>query len=79
MMMKDSLFPAYFKCFRKGVLGWGEGPVVVMKDSLILLILNVLGRECGARRGPLMMMKESLFLLVSNVLGSGCGAGEGAH
>ena len=47
MMMKDSLFPAYFKCFRKGVLGWGEGPVVVMKDSLILLILNVLGRGCG--------------------------------
>ena len=38
MMMKESLFPADFKCFRKGVLGYGEGPVVMMKDSLFLLI-----------------------------------------
>ena len=53
---------------------------MMMKDSLFLLISNVLGRGCGAREGgPLMMMKESMFLLVSNVLGSGCRAGEGAN
>ena len=35
---------AEFKCFRKGVWGWGRGPIMMMKDSLFLLISNVLGR-----------------------------------
>ena len=42
---------AYFKRFRKGECGWGGGPLMMMKDSLFLLISNVLGRECGAGRG----------------------------
>ena len=37
---------------RKGVCGWGRGPLMMLKDSLFLLISNVLGRGCGARRGP---------------------------
>ena len=36
---------ANFKCFRKGA------PPMNMKDSLFLLISNVLGRGCGAREG----------------------------
>ena len=32
--------------------GWGGGPVMMMKESLFLLISNVLGRACGAGRGP---------------------------
>ena len=52
MMMKDSRFYADFKCFRKGVLGWGGGPLMTMKNSLFLLIPNVSRRGCGARRGP---------------------------
>ena len=35
---------ADFRCFRKGVWGWGGGPVMMMKESLFLLISNVLGR-----------------------------------
>ena len=50
---------------------------MMMKDSLFLLISNILGRECGG--GPLMMMEDSLFLLMSNVLGRGCEAKEGAQ
>ena len=50
-----------------------------VKDSLFLLISNVLGRGCGAGRCPLMKVKDSLFLRISDVLGRGCGAGEGAH
>ena len=42
---------ADFKCFKKGVWGWGGGPLMNMKDSLFLLISNVLGRGCGARKG----------------------------
>ena len=37
---------------RNGVWGRGRGPLMMMKDSLFLLISNVLGRECGAGRGP---------------------------
>ena len=33
-------------------MGPGGGPLMIMKDSLFLLISNVLGRECGAGRGP---------------------------
>ena len=40
-----------FKCFRKGILGRGGGPLMMMKDSLFLLISNVLGRGCGAGEG----------------------------
>ena len=43
---------ADFKCFRKGVLGWGGGPLMMVKDSLFLLISSVLGMGCGAGRGP---------------------------
>ena len=43
---------AHFKCFRNGVWGKGGGPLMMMKDSLFLLISNVLGRGCGAWRGP---------------------------
>ena len=50
----------------------------MMKESLFLLISNVLGRGFEAGRGPLMMVTDTLFLLVSNVLGMGCGAGR-AH
>ena len=50
---------------------------MMMKDSLFLLISDVIGRACVAGRGPLMTMNDSLFLLISNVLGKGCGAGEG--
>ena len=42
---------ADFKCFRKGVWGWGGGPLMMAKDSLFLLISNVLERECGAGEG----------------------------
>ena len=42
---------ADFECFRKGVWGKGEGPVVMIKDSLFLLISNVLGRGCGDGEG----------------------------
>ena len=30
----------------------GKGPLMMMKDSLFLLISNVLGTGCGAKRGP---------------------------
>ena len=70
---------ADFKCFRKGVWGWGGGPLMMVKDSLFQLIPNVLGMGCGAREGgPIMTMKESLFLLVSNFWEEGVGLG-GAH
>ena len=51
MRVKDSLFLPNFRCFRKGVWGWGGGPLMMMKNSLFLLISNVLGRGCGAREG----------------------------
>ena len=38
---------ADFKCFRNGVLGREGAPLMMMKDSLFLLISNILGRECG--------------------------------
>ena len=44
---------------------------MMMKDSMFLLISNVLGKMCGAGEGPLMMMMDSLFLLISNVSGKG--------
>ena len=44
---------------------------MIMKDSLFLLISNVLGRGCGPGGGPIMMMKVSLCLLISHVLGRG--------
>ena len=43
---------ADFKCFRKWVWSLGRGPLTMVKDSLFLLISNVLGRGCGAREGP---------------------------
>ena len=43
---------ADFKCVRKRVWGWRGGPLMMMKDSLFLLISNVLRRGCGAGRGP---------------------------
>ena len=33
------------------VWGRGRGPLMMMKDSLLLLISNVLGRGFGAERG----------------------------
>ena len=33
---------ADFKSFRKGVWGWGGGPLMMMNNSLFLLISNVL-------------------------------------
>ena len=42
---------ADFKCFRKWVWGLGRGPLTMVKDSLFLLISNVLGRGCGAWEG----------------------------
>ena len=47
---------------------------MMMKESLFLLISNVLGRGVGLGRGPLMMVKDSSFLLISIVLGRSCGA-----
>ena len=38
---------ACFKCFRNGVWGWGGGPLMMVKDSLFLLILNDLERVWG--------------------------------
>ena len=32
--------------------GKGRGPLMMTKDSLFLLISNVLGRVCGAGEGP---------------------------
>ena len=46
------LVSADFKCFRKGVWGWGGGPLMSLKDSLFLLISNVSRRGCGTGRGP---------------------------
>ena len=40
-----------FKFFRKGVLGWGRGPLMTRKDSLFLLISNVSGKGCGTGEG----------------------------
>ena len=51
LMVKESLVSTDFKCFRKGVLGWGGGPLMMVKDSLFLLISNILGRGCGAGEG----------------------------
>ena len=45
----------------EGGLGLGGGPIISMKDSLFLLISNVLGRGCGAGRGPSKMMKDSVY------------------
>ena len=42
---------------------------MTMKDSLFVLISNVLG-SVGPEGGLLMMMKDSLFLLISNIVGS---------
>ena len=41
---EGSSVSADLKCFRKGVWGWGGGPLMMVKDSLFLLISNVLGR-----------------------------------
>ena len=49
-------------------MGLGGGPIMMIKDSLFLLISNVLGRGCGAGRGP-NNDDEGFFLLISNVLG----------
>ena len=43
---------AAFKCLRKRVWGWEGVPLMMMKDSLFLLISNVLGRGVGLERGP---------------------------
>ena len=43
---------ADFKYFKKGVWGWGGGPQMMAKDSLFLLISNVLGRGVGLGKGP---------------------------
>ena len=37
---KGFIVSADFKCFRKGVWGWGGGPLMMVKDSLFLLISN---------------------------------------
>ena len=52
---------ADFKCLRRGV--WGlRCPLMIMKDSLFLLISNVLGKECSALGvGPVMMMTKFCF------------------
>ena len=42
---------ADFNCFRKGVWGWGSGPLMIVKDSLFLLISTVLRRGCEAGEG----------------------------
>ena len=43
---------ADFKCFRKGVWHWGGGPLIANDgEGFFLLILNVLGRGCGAMEG----------------------------
>ena len=44
---------------------------MMVKDSLFLLVSNILGRGCGAGRGPLMMVNDYLFLLIQNVFGKG--------
>ena len=69
--------PADFKCFRKGVWGWGGDSLINMKDSLFLLISNVSEGGVGPEGGPPMMVKDSLFLLISHVLGRGVGMGRG--
>ena len=43
---------ADFKCFRKGVIDQGWGPLMMMKDSFFLVISNVLGRCEGPGMGP---------------------------
>ena len=45
------------------------GPLMMMKESLFLLISNVLGRGCDARDGA----------HSTDFKGRGCGAREGAH
>ena len=46
---------------------------MMMKESLFILISNVLGRGSTNDDGGIS------FILISNVLGRGSGAGEGAH
>ena len=58
---------------RKGVCGWGRGPLMMLKDSLFLLISNVLGR------GPINDDEGISVSVDFKSLGRGCGAGEGAH
>ena len=49
-------------------MGPGGGPLMMMKDSSFLLILDVLGRGCGARRGP---TNDNEGFIVSVELGRG--------
>ena len=66
---------ADFKCFRKRGVGPEGGPLMMVKDPLFLLILNVQRSGCGARyRGfgnddeeffvSVMTMKNSFFVSV---------------
>ena len=48
---KGFFVSADFKRFRKGVWGRGRGPLMMMKDSLFLLVSNVLGSACWALEG----------------------------
>ena len=45
------LVSAHFKYFGNGVRGLGGGPVMMMKESVFLLVSNVLGTRCGAGEG----------------------------
>ena len=59
-------------------MGPEGGLLTVMKDSLFLLISNVLGRGCGVGRGTTNadeVMRYSLFLLFRK----GVWGKEGAH
>ena len=70
---------ADFKRFRKGVWGWGRGPLMMMKDSLFLLISTVLGRWCGPGRGP-NNDNEGFFVSADfNCFRNRVWAWEGAH
>ena len=60
-------------------MGLEGGPLMIVKDSLFLLIFNLLGKSFGAVTGPTNDEERfSLFLLISNLLGKGFGAGRGS-
>ena len=79
MMVKDSLFSADFKCFRKGLWGWGGGPLMMMKNSLFLLISNVLGRGVGLGWGPTNDYEGFFVSADFKCLRKGVWGCEGAH
>ena len=45
------LVSADFKCFRKGVWGWGGGPLMMMKESLLSTDFKFFRKGVWGREG----------------------------